>query len=184
MATWTLNSKLTDSTTLTVNSTDHLWLAGTDFSTYIVVGQFNDSTHVSDANDVERCTSVHPHNLKYLSSTTASLDGGASTTVSGIANTNAPFIFNFSDASSVATSSASFYAYDGTTDANPMSGIEFYAAEVGTSTSWVAANGSANALSLANQAAATSHDFYIGFSASPTATGAKTGSVKCVLTYA
>lgn len=64
-----------------------------------------------------------------------------------------------------------------------MAGVNFQAAEGGQSTSWVAANGSGSALTLANQVAATSHNFYVATAISPTSTGAKTGKVKITLTY-
>jgi hypothetical protein len=91
--------------------------------------------------------------------------------------------YNFSDPASVATSGGSFYAFDGATDATPMSGVTVQAGEGGQTTTWIAANGSGSALTLANQAAATSHDFYIFTSATPTSTGNKTGQLKIVLTY-
>lgn len=189
MATWLLNAQLTDGTTLAVNSTDHIWLNGTNFSTQVTVGQYQDTTHISDVNDVERCTSIHPHNTKFVDGTHVSIDGAGSQVLaaggSPVPSTaQAPLVFNFSDPSSVATSAAKFYAYDGATDANPMAGITFQAIECAQSTSWTAANGSGAALTLQNQGAATSHNFYIGLSASPTATGAKTGNVKITLTYA
>jgi|SRR5581483_10112776 len=182
MATWTLTSQLT-SGTLSVNSTDRIWWNGTNFGDNIVVGSYQDSTHISDSSDAHRCTTNHVHNTKYVDSTHVSLDGAASSLLSALTTSQAGLKFNFSDASSVATSAASFYAYDGTTDATAMAGVTFQAAEAGTSSSWVAANGSGSSLSLANQSAATSHDFYVATSVSPSSTGAKTGKVKITLTY-
>jgi hypothetical protein len=114
------------------------------------------------------------------------IDGGASTVVAaGTVPTTAQcgLKFNFSDGASVATSAGKFYAYDGATDATPMAGITFQALEGGVSNAWVAANGLGSALTLANQGASTSHDFYIAVSMSPTSTGAKTGKLKISLTY-
>lgn len=93
-----------------------------------------------------------------------------------------PLLFNFADAASVATSAGKFYAFDGTTDATAMVGVTFQAIEQ-SNTTWVAANGLGSAVSLANQGASTSHNFYIALSASPTSTGAKTGKIKMTLTY-
>jgi hypothetical protein len=122
--------------------------------------------------------------VKYLTSTTFSLNGGGSVSLAAGAPTTAqcPLKFNFSDASSVATSNGKFYAYDGTTDATGMSGVTVQAIEQ-SNTTWVAANGSGAAVNLTNQTAATSHDFYIALSLSPSSTGAKTGKIKISLTY-
>ena len=194
MATWTLTAQgANGSGTLTVNATDRIWFtSGTAITDNIVVSSYNDGTHITDNADshIAGCTTMtHVNNLKYLSSTTVSINGAGGVTLSGSVPTNAqmPFKFNFSDGASVATSNGKFYAYDGATDATAMVGVTFHAFEKGD-TAWDdpgggESNGSANALDLANQAAATSHDFYIGASISPTSTGAKTGAVKISLTY-
>lgn len=182
MATWALTAQLTTGT-LSVGATDRVWFNGASFGTNITVGSYQDTTHISNNSDTHQCTSNHVHNVKYLTSTTMSLDGAASANLSTLTTGNAPLKFNFSDASSVATSAASFYFYDGTTDATAMSGVTVQAAEAGVTSTWVAANGSGAALSLANQGAATSHDFYIAASVSPSSTGAKTGKCKITLTY-
>lgn len=181
MATWTVTAQLTTGT-LVVGATDRIWLNGTSFGDNVAVGSYQDSTHISNSSDTHQCTTNHVNNTKYLSSSTVSLNGAASANLNTITTGQCPLKLNFADAASVATSNGKFYAYDGTTDATAMSGITFQAFEQGNS-SWTAANGSGAALSLANQAAATSHDFYVGFSATPTSTGAKTGKVKASLTY-
>lgn len=196
MATWTLTAQLTTGT-LAVGSTDRIWWNGATFGTNVVVGSYQDSTHISNSSDVHQCTTNHVHNLKYVDATHYILDGGSSTLIA--ANTapttaQASFKFNFSDAASVATSAATFYFFNGTTDATGMVGVTPHALEAGASgsTGWDIpnaggtpgnVNGSGNALQLANQAAATSHDFYVACSVTPTSTGAKTGQVKIVLTY-
>jgi hypothetical protein len=185
MATWTLTAQLTTGT-LTVNATDRVWWNGATFGTNVAVSSYQDSTHITNNTDVHQCSTNHVHNTKFIDSTHVSIDGGASTVLAaGTVPTTAQcgLKFNFSDAASVATSSGTFYAFDGTTDATAMAGVTFQAGEGGQTTTWIAANGSGSALSLANQAAATSHDFFIFTSISPTSTGAKTGKIKIVLTY-
>jgi hypothetical protein len=181
MATWTLTAQLTTGT-LTVNATDRIWWNGTNFGDNVVVSSYQDSTHISDNADAHRCTTNHVNNTKFLTSTTVSINGAASSSLP-VATGSTGLKFNFSDPSSVATSNGKFYAYDGTADANPMAGVTFQAAEGGQSTSWAAANGSGSALTLVNQSAATSHDFFIASAVSPSSTGAKTGKVKITLTY-
>src|SRR5689334_1200937 len=144
MATWAVTGQGTDgSTNQTFGATDRIWLNGTNFGDNITVGSYQDSTHRSNSSDVHQCTSVHIHNIKYVDSTHFILDGGSSTALSATVPTtaNCPFKFNFSDPSSVATSGAKFYAYDGTTDATAMAGITFQAFER-SNTSWTSANGS------------------------------------------
>lgn len=181
MATWTLTAQLTTGT-LTVNATDRTWWNGTNFGDNVVVGSYQDSFHISDNTDTHRCTTNHVNNTKFLTGSTVSINGAGSTSLP-ISTSSCGLKFNFADASSVATSNGKFYAYDGTTDANPMAGINFQAGEGGQTASWVAANGSGSALTLVNQSAATSHDFFVATSVSPTSTGAKTGKIKITLTY-
>lgn len=181
MATWTVTAQLTTGT-LAVGATDRVWLNGTNWGDNVTVGSYQDSTHISNSSDAHQCTSNHVHNTKYLTSSTVSLDGAGSANVNTITTGQCPLKFNFSDASAVATSATTFYAYDGTTDATAMVGVTFQAFEQGDS-AWVAANGSGAALSLNDQSAATSHDFYVAVAASPTSTGAKTGKIKMTLTY-
>lgn len=183
MATWTLTAQLTTGT-LTVGATDRIWWNGTNFGDNVVVSAYQDSTHISNSSDTHTCTTNHVNNTKYLTSTTVSINGAGSVSLSGSVPTTAQcgLKFNFADGASVATSGGKFYAYDGTTDATAMAGVTFQAIEQ-SNTTWVAANGLGAAVTLANQAASTSHDFFIATSVSPSSTGAKTGKVKITLTY-
>lgn len=183
MATWTWTAQLTTGT-LTIGATDRIWMtADTGMATPVTVSSYQDYTHISNSSNTHQCTSYHVHNTKYLTSTTMSLDGAASANLNTLTTGNAPLKINFSDDSSVTTTSNTFYAYDGSTDATAMAGTTFYAGEAAVTSTWVAANGSGSALSIADDTAATSHDFYIALSASPSSVGAKTGKVKMALTY-
>ena len=176
---WTLQG----TTGTTIGATDTVQFANGTFNGKITVGSYNDSTHVKASGGTDSSASNSPHNSKYLTSSTVSVDGGASTALSGVSTANCPLNINFSDASSVATSSAIFYAYDGTTTTSGPTGVTFYAAEQGAS-SWTNAAGSGSAVSLADQTAATSHDFYILVSASPDSVGTKSAfSLRVELTY-
>lgn len=183
MATWTVTAQLTTGT-LTVGATDRVWLnSGIAVTNNVTVGSYQDGTHISNSSDVQQDSGPYVHNVKYLTGTTMSLDGAGSANLSTLTTANAPLKINFSDASSVATSGATFYAYDGSTDATAMVGVTFQAAEAGVTSTWVAANGSGSALSIADDTAATSHDYFVAISATPTSTGAKTGKIKLALTY-
>src|SRR5690606_4533960 len=129
-----------------------------------------------------------PNNVKFISQSSGT--GGDSQADWGdgaedldqIQNSEATLKINFTDASSVATESAIFYAYDGSTPANAPGDIDFRAADVGDA-NFTNAEGSGSALSLTDQEAGTSHDFYIAVSASPTAVGLKEFALRIELTY-
>jgi hypothetical protein len=185
MATWTLTAQLTTGT-LAVAGTDRIWYTGAAFTDNVVVGSYQDSTHISNSSDVHQCSTNHVNNTKWLADTGASsvsLNGAAASNITALTTANAGLKFNFADGASVATSNGKFYAYDGTTDATAMVGVTFKAYQISNGSSWTGANGSGSALTLADQAAATSHDFFLASSVSPTSTGAKTGRVKISLTY-
>lgn len=184
MASWGLTAQLTTGT-LTVNATDRVWWNGASFGTNVVVGSYQDTTHITTSTDSHLCTTNHVNNTKWLTSTTVSINGAGSTSLP-VATASHGLKFTFTDAASVATSAAKFYAYDGTTDATAMAGVTFQAHSVQdgvANTTWRTANGLGAALTFSDQAAATSHDYYVSTSVTPTSTGAKTGSVKISLTY-
>ena len=182
MATFSTVAQLQNGTTLALASTDHIWVNGTTFGLNIVAGNYQDSTHITDVNDVQRDTTASVNNTKWVTSSTVSLNSAAASALSGITTAQAPLVFTFSNGAAVATTAAKFYAYDGITDTTAITGLNFQAAEV-TNSSWTAANGLGSALALADQGSATNHNYYVLFSASPTSPGAKTGAVKLTLTY-
>jgi hypothetical protein len=192
MATWALTAQyVTGAATATVGATDRIWWNGAAFGTNVVVGAYQDTTHLSNSSDAHTAsctTNSHIMNTKYLTGTTVSINGGGSVTLA--ANTvpttaQCGLKWNFQDGASVTTSNGIFYAYDGATDATPMAGVTFQAGEggVGGTTTWVAANGSGSALALQDNTTSTTHDFFLFTSVSPTSTGAKTGKIKISITY-
>ncbi len=187
MATFTFTAQGTDTATTnqTLAATDRLGFYGANFGDAVTVNNYQDSTHAETSAAAHLCTTTHINNTKYLSGTTVSINGGASATLSSTvpATTQCPLKINFSDAASVATSSATFWVDDGTTNTAGPVGVTAQAAEKGN-TSWIATAGSGTAVALANQAAATSHDFFILLSLSPTSVGTKTAvRAQISLTY-
>lgn len=177
--TWTLQG----STPTTIEATDRIKFAGGTFSTAVTVGSYNSSTHVASSTNTDDSASNTPHNTQYLTTSTVSLNGGGSTALSGISTANCPLKINFSDASSVTTTDAILYAYDGTTTTSAPTGVTFYAAEQGDS-NWTAAEGSAAGVSINDDTASTSHDYYFCISASPDSVGEKTAfAIRIELTY-
>jgi len=174
---------LQGTTATTVDATDIYQFAGSTFGSAITVGAYNDSTHVESSTGTNVSTGNAPKNSKYLTSSTVSINGGASEALSGVTTANCPVKINFSHGTSVITYDAVFYSYDGTTTAASPTGVTFYCAEQ-SNASWTNAEGSASAMALANNTTATSHDFFILASASPESVGLKTAfKLRIELTY-
>ena len=179
----TFTHELQGTTPTTIAATDTLQFAGGAFDGKITVDEYNDSTHVKTDADADKSSANTPRNNKYLTSSTVSIDGAASSDLDAATTSDCALKINFSDSASVTTSDAKFYAYDGTTTTSAPVGLTVQAAEQGDA-SWTACGGSAAALTLDDNTAATSHDFFILVSASPTSVGAKTGKYRIELTYA
>lgn len=173
-----------------IEATDIVQFAGAGgFDTNITVGEYNDTTHVESSVGANDSSGNTPNNVKFISQ--AGGTGGDSQADWGdgtedldqITDAECTLLINFSDASSVVTESAIFYAYDGTTPATAPTGVTFVAAESGDA-NWTAAEGSGSALALDDQTAATSHDFFIACSVSPDSVGLKDAfSLRIELTY-
>lgn len=181
---------LQGSTPTTIDATDLIQFAGAGgFDTAITVNSYNDTTHVESSVGVNDSNGNTPNNNKFISQAggtggDSQADWGDGTEdIDQITNAEAVLKINFSDASSVAITNAKLYGYDGATDTTAPVGIDLRLAEVGD-TNFVEAEGSAAALTLTDQGAATSHDYYVLASVSPTSVGDKTGNMlKMTLTY-
>lgn len=188
MATFTFELQGTSDTT--IDGTDLIQFAGAGgFDSNITVGEYNDTTHVKTSGAANKSSGNTPNNVKFISQAggtggDSQADWGDGTEdLDAILDAECTLKINFSDAASVATTSAIFYAYDGTTTTSGPTDITFVAAEQGD-TNWTAAEGSGSALALADQSAATSHDFFIACSASPDSVGLKSDfTVRIELTY-
>jgi hypothetical protein len=177
--TWSLQG----TTPTTIAATDILQFAGATFDSAITVGEYNDSTHVETNTATNKSSGNSPHNTKYLTSSTVSLNGAASANVSTISTANCPLKINFAHSTAVAVSGHTIYAYNGTTTTTGPTDVTFYIAEQGAA-NWTAASGSASALAVTNSASSTSHDFFFLVSASPTSVGEKTAfAIRSELTY-
>lgn len=186
MATFTWTGQGTDAavTNTTIGATDKLGFYGASFGGAVAVSSYQDSTHVENSGGTQQCT-THINNNKYLTSGTISINGGGSETLNGtnLATTECTLKINFSHGSSVVTNTATFWAYDGSTDSAVPTNITFQCAEQ-ADTAWTNAEGSGAAMSLDDNTTATSHDFFIACSASPEAVGNLTAfALKIQLTY-
>lgn len=176
-------------TPTTIGATDKLQFAGAGgFDTKITVGSYNDSMHVKSSGGSDVSSGNTPKNTKFISQTggtggDSQVDKGSGTVdLDTLATGDAPLKINFSDAASVATESALFYAYDGTTPATAPVGVDFRAAEIGDA-NWTEAEGSGAPVTITDDTAATSHDYYFAVSASPTSVGLKSFKYRIELTY-
>lgn len=181
MATYTWY--LQGTTPTTIEATDIVQFAGSTFGSAITVGAYNDTTHVESSVGANDSSANTPHNNKYLTSNTVSLNGAGSTSLNAASTAACALKINFSDAASVTTTGHIFYAYDGTTPATAPTGVTFYAAEQGDA-NWTNAEGSAAGVTVTDDTAATSHDYFLLISASPESVGAKTAfKLRSELTY-
>lgn len=188
MATFTWELQGSDDPT-TIGETDVIRFAGGTFETMIQAGEYQDSTHVRNSGGTDLSDGNGPNNVKFISQSggtggDSQADWGDGTEdLDQITNTEATFKINFSDAASVETANAVMYSYDGTTPATPIANLDVRLAEVGD-TNWTEAEGSGNALELADHdTPATSHDFYIAASVSPLTAGLKSGALAIELDY-
>lgn len=183
--TWALQG----ATPTTIDATDKIQFAGATFGSPITVGSYNDSTHVESSVGANDSSGNTPNNVKFISQSGGT--GGDSQAdwgdgiedIDAITNAEATLKINFSHTSAVTTTNAIFYAYNGTTPATAPTDIDVRAFEVGD-TNFTEIEGSGKALTLNDDTASTSHDYYIGVSASPASVGEKTAfAFRIELTY-
>ncbi len=177
---------LQGTTPTTIDTQDIIQFAGAAFDDPIFVNEYNDGTFVKDGDDdSNKSAGNSPRNNKFISQAGGAggkseiqVDGGVTELLDALTNSDAALKITVSDASSIVISDAVFYSYNGVTPATPASGIDVRAAEVGD-TNFTQCEGSAAALALADQGTpATSHDYYIIISKSPTAVGIKTDKLR------
>jgi hypothetical protein len=188
MATFTFT--LQGGTPTTIEATDILQFAGSGgFDSKITVAAYNDTIHVKSSVGADDSSGNTPENNKFISQTGGTAGdsqadwGDGTEDIDAITTAECSLKINFSDGASVITESAIFYAYDASVTTNGPTGVTFVAAEA-TDIIFTAAEGSGSALTLTDQGASTSHDFFIIVSASPDSVGLKDAfSIRIELTY-
>jgi hypothetical protein len=172
MATFTWTGQTTTSPTndLEIAADDIIGFYGATWDTAIEVGEYQTTTHVEDDENAHQCTVAHLSNTKYLGAALVDINGGGSEDVANILTSECALKINFADAASVTTTACTFWADDGATGTAVPTDITFYALEQGDA-AWTNAEGSAAALTINDDEASTSHDYYIAISASPEAVG-------------
>jgi hypothetical protein len=186
----TFTWQLQGSTPTTIEATDIVQFAGSGgFDSKVTVGAYNDTTHVASSIGADDSSGNTPNNNKFISQAGGTAGdsqadwGDGTEDLDAILDAECAIKINFSDASSVITESAIFYAYDGSTTTTAPTGVTFVAAESGDA-NFTAAEGSAAAVTLTDQSTGTSHDFYIVASVSPDSVGLKDAfTLRIELTY-
>lgn len=188
MATYTWVLQGTSPTT--IDATDIVQFAGSGgFDTAVTVNAYNDTTHVESSVGANDSSGNTPKNNKFISQTGGTAGdsqgdwGDGTEDIDQILDAECALKITFAHGSAVAITNHIFYAYDGSTTTAVPTGVDFRCAEQGD-TNWTEAEGSASALGITNSASATSHDFFLLISASPTSVGEKTAfALRSELTY-
>lgn len=181
---------LQGTTPTTIDATDIVQFAGAGgFDSKITVAAYNDTTHVKSSVGADDSSGNTPNNVKFISAAGGTAGdsqadwGDGTEDIDAMLAAEATLKITFSDASSVITESAIFYAYDGTTTTAVPTGVTFYASELADIV-FTNAEGSAAALTINDDTAATSHDYYIACTASPESVGLKSAfTLRIELTY-
>ena len=172
---------------------------GASFGTSVQVGQFQDSTFITDgAGSINGGVST---NTKYPgNSSGVEIDGGGEVQLSGVPLTSGALNVQFTFDTPVTTQNAELRIFDRVSKDNDASGVTTQAAQLvnggsgvdgngdasGTNTGWAALNGSGVTMTLLNSPGSgglspsgastddTRHDWYVTLSASPDSIGSKT----------
>lgn len=177
------NWYLQGTTATTIGATDLIQFSDGTFDNPITVGAFNGGTHVRSSGGSDSSSANSPKNSKYIASGTVDV-GGGTVAVSSVTTANCPLKINVSYDSNITITNVKMFAYNGTTEATAPTNLDVYLAEQGDS-AWVNADGSGSALTLGDKTTgATSHDFYVLMSVSPSAVGTQSANkVKFQFTY-
>jgi hypothetical protein len=151
----------------------------------IPINTYNGGTHVIDASNNQLDTTTACANIAYGSDANHySKDGGADTLIdaSNPATTDC-FRVHGNCSPNAQVTASSIFAYDGTTEANPVADVTVDAVVPGVGAGFASIGGSAAALDLGTSASAADHYRYVAITVSPTANGAKSGTIKSSMTF-
>lgn len=159
-----------------ISETDYLLFSAGTYNTNIIVGEFNDSTHVKTDAGVDKSSANTPNNNKYISATEVSLNGGATQDLDTATDSDAVLTINVTDGT-FAIEDALFFTFDGSSPSQQALGLDTYSAEVGD-TNWSHSINRTHALALTDKISDTSHDYFILLSISPTNPGICNGTMR------
>lgn len=146
----------------------------------IVVGQYQAQTVLKDGNDYVHLDSL-PNNVQYVSATTANWRQGVEL-LTQLENDQATIKVTATFEIPITITQANLYVYEANQATAPEN-MTVYAVEAGQST-WQNIGGSDNALTLsAKEQPATTHEWYVALSATPTTNGVQSGIVLLTSVY-
>jgi hypothetical protein len=174
---------LQGTTPTTIGATDSIAFSDGTFGNAITVASYNDGTHVRSSGAADSSDGNTPNNVKYVASGTGDWGDGTES-LADILDAECTLKLTISEDSNITVTDITMYAYDGDTTTNAPSGMDVQLAESGDA-AWTNADGSAAALTISDSdTPATSHDFYIAVSASPSSVGVKSGNkIRVEFTY-
>lgn len=160
----------------------------------IPTASYNGGTHVINAaHTTDICTNPHTPNIKYLTSSTWSLNGAASAAISEIADTSTSFRWHFNDASSRVIQNVNIHVYNNSSNAVRATGVDAQGWVKGNSmTTWTEVNndsatsgGTGSGITGGGLARTTATDqyWYCALSMSPESAGAKVAAAGISLEY-
>lgn len=171
----TTTFKLQGTSDTTIEATDFLAFSDGTFGNPVAVSSYNGGTHVRSSGGADKSSGNTPNNVKYIASGTADWGDGTEA-LANMLDSEATLKITIAYDSNITVTDIKMYAYDGTTTTNAPTGMTVQMAEVGDS-AWTQAHGSGNALAIDDSTTpATSHNFYIAVSASPTTVGVKSAN--------
>ena len=184
--TWVLQG--TSPTTL--EATDLLQFCDGTFDNPITVSAYNGSTHVRSSIGADDSTGNTPNNVKFISQTRggdsdSQADWGDGTEdIDAILEAECTLKLTVAFDSNITVTDITMYGYDGTTTTDAPVGLDLFLAELADIV-FTNADGSASALTITDSdTPATSHDFFILASASPSAVGVKDANkIRVEFTY-
>ena len=167
----------------TIEATDLIQFSDGTFDNPITVSSYNDGTHVRSSGGSDDSTSNTPNNVKYIASGTADWGDGTEN-CSAVLDGECTLKITVTYDTNITVTDITMWAYDGTTESTAPTNLDVYLFESGD-TAWTNADGSGAAMSLTDSdTPATSHDFYVAMSVSPSAVGTQSSNaVKFAFTY-
>lgn len=152
---------------------------GPGFGLSVRVGEFNETTFRTTEDGQTNGTQLP--NVRYASATGAYIAASIiPQLLQTILTSEATLQIELTTDVAVQTQNAVFRTFDKTSIDNPPSGVDVYAAEVASGvasgdTTWTQIQGSGTVLGLDDQTvAATTHNWYVALSSTPTSIGEKT----------
>jgi len=158
-----------------ISDTDIIAFSDGTFGNTVTVGAYNGGTHVKTALGVDKSSANTPNNVKYVASGTGDWGDGTES-LSLMTTAEASLKITVAYDTNITVTDITMFGFDGTTPATAPVGMDIYLAEQGDST-WTNADGSASALDIDDSdTPATSHNFYVAISCSPSSVGEKTAN--------